>query len=260
MAIALYIYPMPTEPTEPLHRPLQRIREALSRLPEESDAHRMSKVKDFSRWVGCSESLIRNVEAELVKVSPKLARAIESKTGVSSAWILGDSDPAPDPSGPIIDRQGRPWRAESLDLFCYLPNLERLLVASPTLLPGIVARMVEAQMNLELHEGEDQTRTLTAILGLLQRRDFFEEDGKGASRHPLDWLPGDDGREGQAKLGLELLLDKSATLKPEQSRALDYLRVSEPPPPPDSRLIELHCGRIQKRRKKRFSDSRYSAE
>ena len=75
-------------PTEAKPHAILRIRRALEALPEESGARELSKVKKFAAWVGCSESLIRNIENGVVaSVSDKLARAIESKTGVSADWI-----------------------------------------------------------------------------------------------------------------------------------------------------------------------------
>ena len=239
---------MPERDSPKPPHPIKRIREAIGSLPEDSGAHRLSRVKDFSRWIGCSESLIRNVENGVVACSRKLARAIESKTEVSAEWLLS-ADAA---SSPILDQRSKPWSADRLDWHCNLPNFERLLAACPSLLPGIVAQMVEEQMLTELHKGE--VPTMLAVLSLLKRRNFFDEDD---SRHaPMRWPEADDQRMEQRQTGIGLLMDQSADLAKEQCQALDYLRATEPPIPEDSELLELYTERGKKKRRRQFFDAR----
>jgi hypothetical protein len=65
----------------------------------------LSKARNFARWIGRSESLLRNVENRLVPLSRNLARRISERSGVDDAWLL--SDPAGQSS--IPSRDGGPW-------------------------------------------------------------------------------------------------------------------------------------------------------
>lgn len=208
----------------------------------------MAEVKNFSEWVGCSESLIRNVENGVAPISEKLAKTIEDRTGVSAKWLLG----SPGPEDPIVDRRGHRWIAGRLDPFSYLPNLERLLAACPTLLPRIVGKLVEAQMLSELHN-DGAISTLKRMLSILDGHDFFEESRSG--RHPLSWLARDEQPEAMKELGIRLLMDLSPTLTAEQVRDLENLRVNEPDIPAGSRLLEIYTGPEARRRQRRASKS-----
>jgi len=207
----------------------------------------MAEVKNFSEWVGCSESLIRNVENGVAPISEKLAKSIEKRTEVSARWLLS----SPDSEDPILDRRGHRWIAGRLDPFSYLPNLERLLAACPTLLPRIVGRMVEAQMLSELHNAGG-IRTLTRILRILDSHDFFEES---RSEHPLGWLARGEQSEAMKEVGIMLLMNLPPTLTAEQVRDLENLRVSEPDIPAGSRLPEIYTGPEARRRQRMASKS-----
>lgn len=217
-------------PGDPKTHPIRRVRDAFATLPDRS---RLAEAKNFSRWVGCSESLIRNVENREVGTSDKLAKLIEDKTGVSAEWILSE----PKPDDPILDRNGGPWTADRLDPFAFLPNLERLLAACPTRIFGIVGKMVESQMLAELHD-RGEIRTLKTMLSFLQKQGFFEEPSNG--RHPLEWLADKDEPDSLEKIGLSLLLSNSPTLSANQIRDLENLRVNEPEIQEGSRASEIY--------------------
>jgi len=208
----------------------------------------MAEVKEFSRWVGCSESLIRNVENGVAEISEKLAKSIEDRTGVSARWLVS----SPKPEDPIPDRRGGRWIAGRLDPFSFLPNLDRLLAACPTLLPRIVGKLVEAQMLAEMHN-DGKIETLKRILHLLDSHDFFEESNGG--HHPLDWLARDDRPKAMNDLGINLLMNLSPELTADQIRDLENLRVTEPEIPATSRLSEIYTGPEARKRKRRASKS-----
>jgi hypothetical protein len=65
----------------------------------------LCKARNFARWIGRSESLLRNVENRIVPLSANLARRISERTGVAEDWLL--SDPPEDSA--IPGRNGGPW-------------------------------------------------------------------------------------------------------------------------------------------------------
>lgn len=221
--------------------PIRRIREALAQLPDRS---RMAEVKHFSQWVGCSESLIRNVENGVTPMSEKLAKSIEDRTGVSAKWLLN----SPKPDDPILDRRGGRWIAGRLDPFTYLPNLERLLAACPTLVPAIVGKLVEAQMLAEMHD-DGMISTLKRILSILDSNDFFE-DSKTGPRFSGS-LGRYDRSEETKERGIRLLMNLSPTITAEEIRELEFLRASEPDIPVGSRLPEIYTGQEARRRRRK---------
>jgi len=226
--------------TDKKDHPIRRIREALAQLPDRS---RMAEVKNFSQWVGCSESLIRNVENGVTPMSEKLAKSIEDRTGVSAKWLLN----SPKPDDPILDKRGGRWIAGRLDPFSYLPNLERLLAACPTLVPAIVAKLVEAQMLYELHN-DGEIGTLKRILRILDSHDFFEDSKAGPN--PLGSLGRDNRSEETKDRGIHLLMNLSPTHTADEIRELEFLRASEPDIPAGSRLPEIYTGPEAKRRRR----------
>ena len=70
-----------------------------------SEWNGLSKAKNFARWIGRSESLLRNVENRIVPLSANLARRISERTGVDANWLLSD----PPEDSPIPSRDGGPW-------------------------------------------------------------------------------------------------------------------------------------------------------
>jgi len=65
----------------------------------------LSKARDFAKWLGRSDSLVRNVENRAVPLSKNLARRIAERTGVSIDWLTSD----PPPDQPILARDGQVW-------------------------------------------------------------------------------------------------------------------------------------------------------
>lgn len=235
---------------------LQQIRNELGLLPKESNAHKLSKVRDFSLWIGCSESLIRNVEKGVAKLSPKMASVIERKTGVSKKWMLD-----PDAAGTaILDHAGRVWSAKRLDPFCYLPNLYPLLISCPTLLPSIIARLLEAQMLNELHQG--RVSMVISLINRLAKQDFFEETDRGGLHHdPLSYLEPEGLRAELKAPGMDLLRSRSEDLDDEQYREMARLAESEPSSlPPGSKLNEIYRDMERLRHYKRFPKSKRQFE
>ena len=149
-------------PDRPL--PVRRIRESLLDLPEESGMRGYGHPRGFARWLGRSESLIRNVECGCTPLSANLARRIEEKTGVSAAWLMS----AAAADGPIMAADGGEWvAAERLDPYAGASlDFRPLLATSPRTLPGLIGRLVEAKLRLDLDNGS--TDSLTRALALLR--------------------------------------------------------------------------------------------
>jgi len=70
-----------------------------------SDMNALSKARNFAKWIGRSESLLRNVENRAVPLSANLAKRISERTGVDESWLILD----PSTSSVIPDLKGNPW-------------------------------------------------------------------------------------------------------------------------------------------------------
>jgi len=46
-----------------------------------------STQQEFAKLVGCSQSLVRAVEQEHTKITPRLAKKVQAATGVSISWL-----------------------------------------------------------------------------------------------------------------------------------------------------------------------------
>ena len=118
--------------------------------------------RGFSKWMGRSESLIRNVENGCAPLSSNLAKRIEEKTGVAAEWML-----APVADGPIMGSDGREWSvAEHLDPFAGGGlDFRPLLLSCPQMLPALVGKLVEVRLGLDMEGGgsESLTRTLALL-------------------------------------------------------------------------------------------------
>lgn len=64
------------------------IRALRSFFEQQTELKPFSSQLGFGKLVGRSESLIRAVESGRVPMSPKLARVIKAKTGVSEDWLM----------------------------------------------------------------------------------------------------------------------------------------------------------------------------
>ena len=137
---------------KPLH-PVRRIREALKKTPEQMGLRQYSTSAGFAKLLGCSSSLIRNVESGFTKKSHNLALLIQRKIGVSAEWLLS----SPEPESPILDSRHRPWDpGRHLDPLAPgegTPDWRMVMNASPGTLVTYVSMLVEIQLALELSLG-----------------------------------------------------------------------------------------------------------
>lgn len=210
---------MPTE-TQRYEHPIKRIRKELKKLPATSILHHYSGAQQFARWIGCSESLIRNVETGAVAFSEKLALLIRKKTEVSDAWLL--SHPRTDE--PILDRKGNEWCPENLDVFVKYPNLDQLYKLCPSLLPRIIAKLVEA--HIKLNFAEEKPDYSVSILQRLYRSGLLNNP---RFHHFLKRaIEEDEAFRGKFKDCLYLALDDSADYSPDRERTLYFLKEMEP--------------------------------
>lgn len=163
-----------------LSHPIRRIREALKDTSEASGLREFKSSAGFAALIQRSASSIRSVECGHTKKWDRLAKHIESMTGVSAAWMLGN----PQLSDPIVDVEGDPWDPEKhLD---YLGgagwdlNWRPLITATPRSVVRIATRMVEKKLTEDLldDEGpkaEPSTAFLADLTALLQRHNFVPD-------------------------------------------------------------------------------------
>ena len=119
--------------------------------------------RGFAKWLGRSESLIRNVENGCAPLSANLARRIGEKTGVSAEWLLNSAG-----DGPILGTDGREWRAaDHLDSYAGGElDFRPLLLSCPQMLPALVGKLVEVRLGMDLEGGSSES--LTRVLALLR--------------------------------------------------------------------------------------------
>jgi len=117
--------------------------------------------RGFAKWLGRSESLIRNVENGCAPLSANLAGRIGEKTGVSAEWLLN-----PVVGGPILGTDGREWRAaDHLDPYAGGElDFRPLLLSCPQMLPALVGKLVEARLGMDLEGGSSGSLTRTLAL------------------------------------------------------------------------------------------------
>ena len=231
--------------------PIKRIRREFKKLSKESGMRHLSAAQQFARWVGCSESLIRNVETGQAQFSKKLAKSIEKKTGVSAEWMLGN----PESTEPIRDVDDQEWSPKWIDVFSAHPDLGLLYRICPSLLPRVIAKLIEAQLRLDFYDGKRGNS-----VGLLQRlfrsgmlrndeiqrpihgkiprsREFHEQLAKSI---------GDDDAFSEKYLDcLNRMLDDSPTRSNESEKALHYLKGLEPEPEHGSQIAKLMDDRLE---------------
>jgi len=217
--------------------PIKRVRRTFRGLPSISGLNSLSGAKQFARWIGCSESLIRNVETGAAEFSQKLAETIERKTQVSAAWLL--SNPGPDE--PIRDINGEEWSPRWIDVFSAHPDLGLLYRVCPSLLPRVIAKLVEAELRQDFFEGKRGHSV--AILQSLFRKGAFKS---GKFCNHLSHAIGEDEAFRDKYLDcLDLALNESQMDKQKKERNLHLLKGLEPDPPEDSRISKLMDERIQ---------------
>lgn len=119
--------------------------------------------RGFAKWLGRSESLIRNVENGCAALSSNLAKRIAEKTGVSADWMLNP----PTADGPILGADGKAWNAaEHLDPYAGTSlDFRPLLTTCPQMLPALVGKLVEARLKMDMDGGDNTslTRTLEVL-------------------------------------------------------------------------------------------------
>lgn len=112
----------------------------------------------FARMLGCSSSLIRNVESGIFPLSEKLAISIEQATGVSAAWLQNN----PSGDAPILDVQGKVWTPRSgLNLTIVdelLDMAEVFYMKAPDCLPVFMGAVMESLLTLRPPQSEEQIR------------------------------------------------------------------------------------------------------
>lgn len=130
-------------PSPKKSHPIGRIRSAYRRL-----GMRDATAAGFARKLGCSDSLLRNVESGIFPLSQKLAKLIETETGVSAEWLL--SNPGVDE--PILDCDGNVWSPSAANKFSdeFEGVISRLYRSFPESLPAFVGAVIEAVLTLEL--------------------------------------------------------------------------------------------------------------
>ena len=163
--------------------PIKRIRESFKATPEEFGLRGFSSSQGFASWLGRSSSLIRNVECGIKPNWEKLAKLVESKTGVSHEWMLS----SPSPREPIMGVNGKPWSAiEHLDPLAGAdgcPNWRLLLMTSPKSLARLAATMAETKITIDLsltgssttRASIDATSFFAGFLKLLESSGAFKD-------------------------------------------------------------------------------------
>ena len=211
--------------------PIKRVRREFKKLPQISGMSRLSGAKQFAHWVGCSESLIRNVETGAADFSEKLAKMIEAKTSVSADWLLSE----PGLEEPIRDISGQEWSLKRLDIFATFPDLGLLYRICPSLLPRVIAKLVEAELRLNFFNGERDYST--SLLQRLHRKGSFMDN---EFRHCLSSaIMEDEAFKGKYLDCLDRALDDFSKESPKREQDLHLLKELEPPPQPGSRISKL---------------------
>lgn len=162
--------------------PIRRIREAFKSASEASGLRQYRSSEGFAELVGRSSSTIRNVECGFTKKWDRLAKQIESMTGVSADWQLGN----PHPFDPILGVDGEAWNPEQhLD---YLGgneiNWRVLLMTSPNGAAKLASKIVEIKIVKDLGVkkragGGQDTEFLTELAKLFDKYGCLRDDDVG---------------------------------------------------------------------------------
>ena len=137
----------------------------------------------FARKLGCSDSLLRNVESTTIPLSEKLAYRIEEVTGVSAKWLQS----APKIDDPILDSKGNLWSPKHADTVHFSGRVKVMIDIlwkhSPHSLPAFAGAVVHAALavetsapdSLQMQETERMkqrrfsTSFIQPIIGLVQQ-------------------------------------------------------------------------------------------
>lgn len=155
----------------PIH-PVKRVRQSLVGFSDR-ELNKLSKAKHFARWIGRSESLLRNVENRVVPLSANLAHRIAERTGVSEDWLLSD---APE-STPIPGADGGVWDPLRLldPLVLGDHDFRNALPMAPELLLQLALAMFETACLNEIRQGGNTS--LVRLMELAKRHiDFGNEE------------------------------------------------------------------------------------
>ena len=155
----------------PAH-PVKRVRKSFAGFSGD-DWSKLAKAREFARWIGRSESLLRNVENRIVPLSANLARRISARTGVSETWLLSDA-PAQDP---IPDRQGNIWDPVQLldPLVLGDYDFRNAMPMAPHLVLQLALVIVEVSCRQALHKGDNTP--LVRLMELIKKQiDLHDPD------------------------------------------------------------------------------------
>jgi len=156
--------------TEPPTHPVKRVRLSLTGFSD-GELNKLSKARNFARWIGRSESLLRNVENRVVPLSANLARRIAGNTGVSAEWLLSD----PPADCPIPAADGGVWdplrTLDPLVLGDY--DFRNALPMAPELLLQLALAMFESACLHELRRGGNTS--LVSLMDLVKRHLDFKD-------------------------------------------------------------------------------------
>lgn len=137
------------------------------------DLRRAATQKGFSKWVGCSEGLIRSVEQGQAKITPKLAKRVQASTGVAAAWLSRKQDP----SQPIPAARGGPLTHEEIiarwgeGMARTIRETERELLLGTNI--GLESEGADKGHGVSMH------RRMASALGKLVEEAVFESLGRG---------------------------------------------------------------------------------
>ena len=146
----------------PTH-PVKRVRQSLVGFSD-GELNKLSKARNFARWIGRSESLLRNVENRVVPLSANLALRIAERTGVAQEWLLSD----PPGNSPILAADGGVWDPlGALDpLVLGDHDFRNALPMAPELLLQLALAMFETACLDEIRQGG--TTSLVRLMGLIK--------------------------------------------------------------------------------------------
>lgn len=155
---------------------MTRVRESFAGFSD-GEWNKLAKFKEFARWIGRSESLLRNVENHIVPLSANLARRISERTGVSESWLLSD----PPEQEPILDRHGGTWDPVRLldPLVLGDHDFRNALPMAPELLLQLALAIVEVACQRGLQRGD--ANLLIRLMELIKRHiDLVDSDFESA--------------------------------------------------------------------------------
>ena len=155
----------------PPEHPVKRVRRSLKRFTD-PELNKLSQAKHFARWIGRSESLLRNVENSAVPLSANLARRISERTGVSAEWLRSD----PPEGAPIPAASGGSWDPQrTLDpLVLGDQDFRNALPMAPELLLQLALAIYETACLHEIRQGGNSS--LVRLMDLIKRQVDFKDE------------------------------------------------------------------------------------